>query len=112
LAFDILESAESDASSYDSHDEQTDTCESLRKKQMTEVAIRLIIGVIAFPLGCLLLCRSEGRLLSWIGTALVAIGVGAFFLPVYLQTCKQDSEYRLTFQHDGENVSQRRLYVD
>jgi len=107
LALDIPEGTNGNASSNDANDEQTETCDSLRKNQMVEEIIRLIVGTIALPLGCWLVFKSEKHsLLDWIGTALITIGFFAFFLPPYWQTCKQNNdEYHQGFQH-GATVPQ------
>jgi uncharacterized protein YjeT (DUF2065 family) len=107
LTFDVLKRSESNVSSGDTYEEQTYTCESLRKNQMMEVGIRVIIGIIAFPLGCVLVYIVDDRdrnrlrrfLLTALGLTLIGSGLGAFFLPVYWQTCNQDSENCQPSQH-------------
>jgi hypothetical protein len=104
------------ANSYNPCNEQPNTCESLREKQMTEIAIRMIAGVFFLPLGCILLYRIDDvdrrrvrRLLLYcLSYFLIAAGFGVFFLPAYWQTCKENGEYNQTLQHGG-NVSQGAL---
>ena len=91
-------------------DEQPETCESLGKKQMMEVAIRMLLGCILLPLGCWLTYRIDDRngirvrLLNGMSVLFILQGLGCFFLPVYWQACQQDNAYRHDLQHNAEIV--------
>ena len=62
--------------------------------QTIELTLRVILGPIALVIGCLLIYRYDrpgflfrprwrDRLLYGLGILLLALGLGAFFLPVY-----------------------------
>jgi hypothetical protein len=40
---------------------------------------------------------------------LIAVGLGAFFMPVYWRTCKEQTEDRQPFQHNSGIVPQESL---
>ena len=94
--------------------EQPDTCERLRKNQMIEIVCRMVLGAILLSLGCWLAGRIDdgnrdrSRLLYGMSILLVVAGLGAFFLPVYWQTCEH-GEYRQSFQHNSAIVPHKSL---
>ena len=101
--------------------EQADIGDVLRRKQTTEIALRVILGPIFLCVGCLLIycvnLSGGGRYracrflaLYILGPLLVALGLGAFFLPIYWQDdCKQSSEQDKVF-HGAGTVTQRNEY--
>jgi IS1 family transposase len=98
---------------------QPDGREIFRRKQSREIAWRLTCGPVALWLGCLLVYhvdfkRSRGWrriglcLLDVLGTILIAVGLGAFFLPVYWEDEEEQHKHKPLF-HSGEIVTQKHL---
>ena len=93
-------------------EEQSDIRKILRRKQTTEITVRVTLGPIILGVGCFLLYYNRltgwrGRLLDGLYLLMIGSGWGALCLPVYWQAeCK--NEQRDGF-HNGINVSQKHL---
>src|SRR5579864_5838830 len=76
----------------DACEKQANIREIFRRKQAREITLRVIGGPIAILWGCILCYRARRWFAGAIGVILLAIGFGAFFLPVYWQSEYQNKQ--------------------
>jgi len=119
LTLNGFEGADCDDNAYDPGNEQPDVGQIFRRKQTTEIALRLILGPILLCTGCLLIYRIEltgvgwrHRLRFWgvccLGTTFIGSGLGAFFLPVYWQD-ERERHHNEPSCHGVKSVTQKYL---
>jgi IS1 family transposase len=95
-------------------DEQSDACQDLRRKQMVEIAIRIIVGALLIFGGYLLIYYDDLRgrraliVFDALGGTLLFLGFGCFFLPIYWQNQCDESDNQRSFH---ENTVTQKYYL-